>query len=237
MANIKDNLTAIIAPSAANDATQGYGPGSEWFDVATGSYHKCLDATAGAASWMEVAPEHPGWAVGDYRVPPHIAQISDSATITSNLLTLQPIVISRRVQIDRIALRLVTAQTGAAARLGLYDTDPETRKPHKLVVDAGELTLDDTTGDRWRTVSLSLKPGLYWTACILKSATTMPVVRRVGGAIYGHIPQQNLDEVGSSAAYRYLEASQSYGALPDDAPAATPSGSSHGPVIAIRRAA
>jgi hypothetical protein len=237
MANIKDNLTAIIAPGASNDETQGYGPGSEWFDIATGSFHKCLDATAGAASWMEVAPEYPGWAVGNYRLPPNIAQMSDSATITANLLTLQPIVISRRVQIDRIALRLVTAQTGAAARLGLYGTDPETNHPGKLVVDGGELSLADTTGDRWRTVSVSLKPGLYWTACLMKSVTTMPTVRRVGGSIYGHLSQPNLDEVGSSAAYRYLEASQTYGALPEDAPAATPSGSSHGPVIALRRAA
>lgn len=237
MANIKDNLSATLAPAAANDTTQGYAPGSEWFNLSTGAFHKCLDATAGAAAWMEVAPDSPGWAVGSYKVPAHIAQIADSSAIAANLLTMQPILVLRRVQIDRIALRAVSIQPDAAARLGLYDTDPETARPGSLVVDGGELNLSDFTGDRWRTVSVALKPGLYWTACVMKSTGTMPSVRRVGGAVYGHLPEQDLSELGSTAAWRYLSAAHAYGALPATAPAMSPDSGTHGPVIALRRSA
>lgn len=233
--SIKDNLAALVAPHAGNDSTQGYGPGSEWFDLASGSLHKCLDATAGLASWMELAPLSPAWAVGDYKIPAHIAQVSDSAAITPDLLTMQPVLIPRRVQIDRIAMRVMTIQPGGAARVGLYATNPETHQPGALVVDGGELDLSDFSGDRWRTINLALKPGLYWTACVMKSASVMPMVRRVGGALYGHLAAQNLTEVGASAAYRYLSAAQIYGALPEIAPAMIPDSGTHGPIVALRR--
>lgn len=235
MANIKDNIDAIVPPHPDNDALQGYAPGSEWFDLSTGTLHKCLDATAGAAAWMELAPSYPAWAVGDYRFPAHIAQVSDSASIAPDLLTMQPILIERRVQIDRIAMRVVTFQPGGAAWLGLYDTDKETHQPGALVVDAGELNLSDFNGDRWRTISTALEPGLYWTACILKTAAPMPTVRRVGGALYGHVAGQTLTEIGSTAAFRYLSAAQSYGPLPEIAPAMTPDSGTHGPILALRR--
>lgn len=235
MASIKDNLTAIIPPHSGNDLTQGYGPGSEWFDIARGSMHKCLDATAGSASWMELDIHRPAWAVGDYRVPAHIAQVSDSSAITPDLLTMQPVFVGRRTQIDRLALRVTTAQPGAAARIGLFATDPETHAPAALVVDAGELDLSEFNGDRWRTISVSLKPGLYWTACIMKPVGTMPVVRRVGGALYGHLPTSTLTELAASAAFRYLSASWAYGALPATAPAMMPDSGTHGPIVALRR--
>lgn len=233
--SIKDNLSALVAPHAGNDATQGYGPGSEWFDLVSGSLHKCLDATAGAASWMELSPRYPAWAVGDYRIPAHIAQVSDSSAITPDLLTMQPILIGRRVQIDRIAMRVMTIQPGGAARVGLYATNAETQQPGGLVVDAGDLDLSDFNGDRWRTINVALKPGLYWTACVMKTASVMPTVRRVGGALYGHLAVQSLTEVGATAAYRYLSAAQGFGALPEIAPAMTPDSGTHGPILALRR--
>lgn len=236
MANVKDNLSAIVPPAADNDESQGYAPGSEWFDLSTGSFYKCLDATDTAASWMEVACEYPGWAVGSYKIPAHIAQISDSSAITADLLTMQPILVQRRVQIDQLAMRVVTIQSGAAARLGLYDTDPVTLQPASLIVDGGELNLSDYTGDRWRTITATLKPGIYWTACVMKSVTTMPTVRRVGGALYGHLLAGNMTELSSNAAYRYLSAPYTYGALPATAPTMTRDSGTHGPVISLRRA-
>lgn len=236
MSNIKDNLTAIVSPNADNDLTQGYGPGSEWYDLSTGSLWKCLDATADAASWIPVTPEYPGWPVGAYKIPMHITSASDSSAITADLLTMQPILIQRRTLIDQIAMRVVTIQPGAAARLGLYNTDPVTRQPAALVVDGGELNLSDFSGDRWRTVNVMLNPGIYWTACIMKSVTTMPTVRRVGGASFGHFLAGDMTEVGSSAAYRYLSASRAYGALPTTAPTMTRDSGTHGPIISLRAA-
>jgi hypothetical protein len=236
MANIKDNLTAIVAPGVDNDVTQGYAAGSEWFDLSTASFWKCLDATDAAASWTEIAPEYPAWPVGTYKMPMHITTASDSSAITANLITMQPILIERRTLIDQVAMRVTTLQTGAAARLGIYNTDPTTCLPGMLVIDAGELDLSTFSGDRWRSISITLKPGLYWTACIMKSVTTMPTVRRVGGAVYGHFVAADMTELSSSSATRYLSASQTYGALPATAPTLVRDSGTHGPIISLRRA-
>lgn len=236
MTNIKDNLTAIIIPGLNNDTTQGYAPGSEWFDIAGGKLWKCVDATAGAARWIQLDTDYPAWPAGYYRIPAHIAQVSDSSAITADLLTMQPVLIPRRVTIDRITLRQVTlGGTGAAARLGLYAADPGTGLPSALELDAGARLLDDYTGDRFMSVSKTLEPGLYWTACILKNVTTMPVLRRIGGANFGHFPATSLDNLGSAAATRYLSAVQSYGPLPAVAPAMTADAGSHGPILGLRR--
>src|SRR3972149_3456861 len=65
-----NNYGAAVAPSVTDDFTLGYGPGSEWVDLATDKAYVCLDAAAGAAVWIEtnqtpaggggVAPTAPG---------------------------------------------------------------------------------------------------------------------------------------------------------------------------------
>lgn len=49
----RNEYSGTQPPGAGNDNTQGYGPGSVWVDtVAKEAYH-CVDATAGAAVWIE----------------------------------------------------------------------------------------------------------------------------------------------------------------------------------------
>lgn len=47
----KHNLTATAPPTASNDETQSYQPGSQWIDSTTQTAYYCVDATAGAAIW------------------------------------------------------------------------------------------------------------------------------------------------------------------------------------------
>jgi len=49
-----NNYTATAAPTAANDNTQGYKKGSHWVDTAANLAYFCIDASTGAAQWVDV---------------------------------------------------------------------------------------------------------------------------------------------------------------------------------------
>lgn len=49
---INDNLAATQAPTIANDSTQGYAPGSFWWDLTNQILWTCFDASIGAAVWI-----------------------------------------------------------------------------------------------------------------------------------------------------------------------------------------
>jgi len=65
--NLKVNLTAVSAPVAGNDNTQGYAVGSRWIDTSNPkSEYVCVDSTTAAAIWIETTIEYPiGYAI-DY---------------------------------------------------------------------------------------------------------------------------------------------------------------------------
>jgi len=52
------NFTATIAPATTDDSSLGYGVGSEWFDTVADKSYICVDATAGAAIWVETDITH-----------------------------------------------------------------------------------------------------------------------------------------------------------------------------------
>jgi hypothetical protein len=45
----KHNRSAIIAPTASNDSSEGYSIGSEWFDISAMLAYDLFDASVGAA--------------------------------------------------------------------------------------------------------------------------------------------------------------------------------------------
>ena len=47
------NNSALVPPAASNDDTQGYEVQSRWTDTALGKEYVCVDATTGAAVWVE----------------------------------------------------------------------------------------------------------------------------------------------------------------------------------------
>lgn len=50
-----DNKQASIPPGNKDDATKGYHPGSQWFDMTAGRLYVCKDATPSAAFWVPLA--------------------------------------------------------------------------------------------------------------------------------------------------------------------------------------
>ncbi len=234
MTSIKDNIAASTDPSAANDITEGYAIGSEWYNTLTGQMWKAISVASAAAQWIRLAPA-PSWPSGCYRPPIHIYAVNDGQ-VAANKLTMMPFMIHRRVAIDRVALWLVTGQAGGEMRLGLYRTDAFTEMPGALFADAGTIDLSGAASLKTVTVSWSLVPGQYWLAALNKTAGTLPTVRRAGGAILGHVLGSDGNEIAGANAWRYLEAAQAYGSLPATAPAMTPSTGSDGPVLMLRPA-
>ena len=53
----QDNPGEVGAPGIGNDSTQGYGPGSRWYDTRFNIMWNCIDGTAGAAKWFPHATQ------------------------------------------------------------------------------------------------------------------------------------------------------------------------------------
>lgn len=46
------NFSADAAPTASNDATEGYRPGAQWIDQTNEDAYTCIDNSVGAAVWL-----------------------------------------------------------------------------------------------------------------------------------------------------------------------------------------
>lgn len=57
----RDNLGAIVAPAVTDDLDLGYKVGSRWIDVTGDRAFTCIDASDGAAIWIEI-PKTGAWA-------------------------------------------------------------------------------------------------------------------------------------------------------------------------------
>jgi hypothetical protein len=51
----KQNIAATAAPTSSDDSADGYSIGSIWIDISADKGYMCVDATAGASVWKEVA--------------------------------------------------------------------------------------------------------------------------------------------------------------------------------------
>jgi hypothetical protein len=99
-----------------------------------------------------------------------------SATFPNNArLFFAPIIISKNVIVDGMALRVEFAAVGDTIRLGLYTSVNEV--PDSLIIDAG-LVSANTTGAKAITIAdTTLTPGLYFIAVAGENITTARIRR------------------------------------------------------------
>lgn len=230
MATVKNNLAATTDPTAADDLSIGYAVGSRWWNNATMVQHICTDATTGAASWQSL--ERPqSWPSAAYRYPEYIVGLTDGQPVADTFYAV-PFIAGRKRNIDAIAVHLVTAQSGAAARMGIYRHSTTTELPGSLYLDAGVVDLSGATGLKPLTINTSIRPGMWWLAILFNSPGTQPTVKRVSSCTLGVFPGGGGD-VTASNPWRGVSGSQAYGALPSYAPTTTAT-NGFAPVLGLR---
>lgn len=113
---------------------------------------------------------------------PYLSSASNSsAAFAINSITYTPILVSKRTQVDRFAINVSTAVSGALARLGLYLNS--SGLPGNLIFDAGEVNLS-SNGTKEAVISATLDAGWYWAAGMLNNASGVPSIT-TGGNIFG----------------------------------------------------
>lgn len=179
-------------------------------------------------------PYDTGWPSGTYLAPANLSSAPGSSAVsTSALITFLPFVIPRSVTVTKIGLWLVTQQTGAECRLGIYTSD--NGKPGTLIVDGGTLDLSTGTGSlKEVTISQALGPGMVWVACHMKNVATAVTVTRMGFAS-GQYVLGSAAYLGSQATgNRYYQQSTAYGSpLLATAGAVTAASGSDAPVTVL----
>jgi len=109
------NMAADSAPTATDDAHSAYAIGSRWFDAEDDKEYVCLDATLGAAVWIETT------ATGGSG-----SGLWQSLASTSKLITAEDIDVQQKELIAAAIETLTATERGAlspvAAQL-CYDTD------------------------------------------------------------------------------------------------------------------
>lgn len=75
---IKSNLSAAVSPTVDEDSGDGYAVGSIWIDTTANKQYICLDATVGAAIWIETTQ------TGDGGGTPDASDVTYTPTTTAD---------------------------------------------------------------------------------------------------------------------------------------------------------
>lgn len=101
------NYSATTAPTVNDDSDDGYGVGSLWIDVSNDEAYRCLDATVGAAVWIETTLQTAELGALALLNAVDTAQITNSAVTTA------------KINDDAVSLAKLAA--GTAGNLITYD--------------------------------------------------------------------------------------------------------------------
>lgn len=77
---IKYNHVATTAPTASDDSSAGYAVGSRWIDTTNDLEYVCVDASVGAAVWVETTQQAAGGLIG-----------GDGIDVTGNTISMDPL--------------------------------------------------------------------------------------------------------------------------------------------------
>ena len=77
---IKYNHVATTAPTATDDSSAGYAVGSRWIDTTNNLEYVCVDASVGAAVWIETTQQAAGVLIG-----------GDGIDVTGNTISMDPL--------------------------------------------------------------------------------------------------------------------------------------------------
>jgi hypothetical protein len=137
----------------------------------------------GAVSLAKLsAPQVYGYlATGNYYYATGSFNVTTSATHGVGTLRLQPWFVPNACTLAKIGAEVTSAgDSGSLVRLGIY-ADDGTGFPGQLVLDAGTIAGDSATVQEI-SISLSIRPGMYWIGGAVQSVSvTQPTLRVTNG--------------------------------------------------------
>ncbi len=138
------------------------------------------------------------------------ATTDSDSTETSEIadrLTAGPFLLRQDTVVDRIGVRVVTAQVSGSTRIGIYESLAN-GLPGALILDAGAVDTS-TTGFKEATISLALPgPRMYWTAFV-QAVSSVGLRSRNGGVSIG------FGTGGDAAGATSVKRNFTFAALPD----------------------
>lgn len=154
-----------------------------------------------------------GLVSGKYIGPPNTSP-GGVALAVQGVLACSPIMIGNSGVLDRIGINVtVLGEAGSVVRLGIYK-DNGLGQPDYLILDAGTVPGDGSTGIKEITISQWVLPGRYWLAAVAQLCpTTGPTVRASTGSPLVFLPDTaaNADNPGARNGFQQ---SSITGALP-----------------------
>jgi hypothetical protein len=146
-------------------------------------------------------------------------------------MILSPTIVNKSITVDRVGIRIATAEAGATPRIGIYGRNSNNR-PGDLILDCG--TIDaSTTGNKDITVSATIPAGLFFLAVAFQGASSalrISASNTDGGVIKTHSPN-----IGTAMQFNpaYVQTGVS-GALPLTYTGGTSGGSRQAPIVVVR---
>lgn len=141
-------------------------------DARTPTAHATSHKTGGSdpltAADIGAVPS-PTWRSGRYYTQPQLGQAVAAPTL--NVLILTPLWVPAACTLDRIVCEVVATVASGTSRMGLYANDSSTDRPSALIVDAGTVATDATTGMKEVTISQAVNAGWLWLAYVAQVAT------------------------------------------------------------------
>lgn len=142
-----------------------------------------------------------------------------SGTLTADQLYCMPFLVYETESYDLVAAQVVTQQSGANWRLGIY-ADDGNGAPDALIQDFGTVSAA-TTGYKSIAISpaLSLDPGIYWLAIVTGTAGTVitSITNSNGGSDINVLGLTAGSILASDSSARRVQKAFTYAALPNPA--------------------
>lgn len=135
----------------------------------------------------------------------HTSSLSTGANLTNGQTRAAPYFFPEAVRLDRIGVEVTSAgESGSLVRLGIWAPNPSTGMPDALILDAGTVAGDGSTGFKEITISQIVGPGVVWFSDTSQLApTTRPTLRTVGAITFPQIVTNGNGFQGSSALVAY----------------------------------
>lgn len=172
---------------------------------------------------------------GVYRLPTTVVSDFESKTLNvAAYVYAWPFFTTNEITLELIRLRLVTAQAGAAAKVGVYSN--QYSAPNELWADLGEVDLSAGSGSNKDLAATQKAFGAFWVLVFIKDVVTqVDMMGPKGFASAGQLPPVPADVLENGFA-GCLAAAHAYpaGSLPDLAPALSPFSSLNAPVPLVK---